>query len=169
MPSVSLSRLLVRLASIALAAAPATAVAEPAVTPCPTAQRSDAALADLDLPVDTGALATADAQAALGRSLAHALVSMRPIDATHTATTWALADDVVRRGAVAAALEWWFPLVGDDVILDHLSRDDSAAVRVACARAAWLRRATGGDPGVLSRLATDPDEQVRAIAQIASR
>ena len=101
--------------------------------------------------------------------LALALGRLRPLEATHLASSWALADDPVRRSAVANALEWMFPLVGDDLVLDHLSRDRDPKIRFACARAAWVRRSTGGDHGVLDRLADDPDPEVRAIAIKARR
>jgi hypothetical protein len=91
---------------------------------------------------------------------------MRPITATHLAATWALSDDPVRRLALAHALEWAFPLVGDGMVLDHLSRDADPAVRVAVARAAWVRRAGrhGDGDAILARLADDPDPSVRAVA-----
>jgi hypothetical protein len=52
-------------------------------------------------------------------------------------------------------------------VIDHLSRDDDPAIRAAAARAAWARRQTGGDTGVLARLSHDPDPQVRAVAASA--
>ena len=83
--------------------------------------------------------------------------------ATHLAATWSLSDDPLRRLAVAHALEWTFPLVGDALVIDHLSRDADPQVRAASARAAWARR-PGGDPGVLARLSLDPDPAVREVA-----
>ena len=56
-----------------------------------------------------------------------------------------------------------FPLVGDALVIDHLSRDADPQVRAASARAAWARR-PGGDPGVLARLSADPDPEVREVA-----
>src|SRR5438105_4990149 len=108
--------------------------------------------------------ATASVAAADPRALALELSEMKPIAATHLATTLALSTDVTRRAAIARALEWEFPLFGDGAILDYLSYDDSPAIRAACARAAWARRARGGDLGVLARLADDPDPDVRSIA-----
>jgi hypothetical protein len=108
--------------------------------------------------------ASASIAAANPRDLALELSSMKPIAATHLATTLALSPDLARRAAIAKALEWEFPLFGDGAILDHLSRDESPAIRAACARAAWVRRARGGDLGVLARLADDPDPDVRSIA-----
>lgn len=105
--------------------------------------------------------ASASIAAADPRQLAVELSDMKPIAATHLATTLALSPDIARRTAIARALEWEFPLFGDDAILDHLSRDESPAIRAACARAAWIRRATGD---VLARLAQDPDPDVRSIA-----
>ena len=55
-------------------------------------------------------------------------------------------------------------LLGDGMVIDHLSRDPDPSIRVSCARAAWIRRATGGDPGVLDRLQFDVHPEVRAIA-----
>lgn len=152
MPKVSLKRLLTKLTVIALATAPATPIAY-------ADEVSDAQLA-----VDREHLDEADAALVLGRGLALALDRLRPLEATHLASSWALASDPVRRGAIANALEWMFPLVGDDLVLEHLSRDSDPKIRAACARAAWVRRSTGGDLGVLARLAEDPDPEVRAIA-----
>ena len=74
----------------------------------------------------------------------------------------------MRRLALAHSLEWSFPLVGDEVVLDHLSRDPEPAVRIAIARAAWARRSGDADTGVLARLADDPDPDVRAVAVMPS-
>jgi len=150
MPTVSLKRLLTKLTVIALAAT-ATPVAHAEVT-------------DTTLVVDREQLDVNDAASVLGRWLALALDKMAPLEATHLTATWSLAPDPVRRGAVAHALEWMFPLVGDGLVIDHLSRDPDPNVRAACARAAWVRRSTGGDVGVLARLRDDPDLNVRAIA-----
>jgi hypothetical protein len=49
-------------------------------------------------------------------------------------------------------------------VIEHLSHDPDPQIRAACARAAWIRRATGGDLGVLDRLARDPEPEVAAIA-----
>lgn len=99
-----------------------------------------------------------------GRQLAVLLSDLRPLAATHMATTWALAPEPERRTAVAQALEWPFPLFGDAAIIEHLSHDPEPVIRAACARAAWARRTTGGDSGVLARLVDDPDPEVRGIA-----
>lgn len=117
-----------------------------------------------DQTIDTGGVDELDAAATLGRGLALALSEMRPLGATQLASSWALSEVPMRRLAVAHALEWTFKLVGDDLIIDHLSRDDDPTIRREAARAAWVRRAAGGDPGVLARLAEDPDPHVRAVA-----
>jgi len=156
MRKVSLKRLLTKLTVLALAATPAT-------TPIAYADE----VTDVKLAVDREHLNDTDAAIVLGRGLALALDRLRPLEATHLASSWALAADPVRRGAVANALEWMFPLVGDALVLDHLSRDPDPKIRAACARAAWVRRSTGGDLGVLDRLASDPDPAVRAIAEQA--
>jgi hypothetical protein len=96
-----------------------------------------------------------------------ALGQLRPLSATHLAATWSLSEDPLRRLAVGHALEWPFALVGDALVIDHLSRDEDPAIRAASARAAWSRRLTGGDAGVLERLSRDPDPEVRAIAASA--
>jgi len=171
MSKVSLRRLLSKLTVLALstgAAAPALAAEVPPPAPAREAIDDDADLATT-LPIDREHLDARDAACALGRGLALALAGMRPLSATHLAATWALADDGTRRLALAHALEWTFPLVGDGVILDHLSRDPEPPVRAAVARAAWVRRAAGGDPGVLARLADDPDPEVRAIVARSQR
>ncbi|MEJ7601786.1 MAG: hypothetical protein WKG01_28065 [Kofleriaceae bacterium] len=152
MSKVSLRRLLSRLTALALAASPATAGA--------TELRIAEELA-MEHEIDRELIDAEDAAAALGRGLALALTELRPIVGTHLAASWAISTDGLRRLAVANALEWSFPLVGDDVVIDHLSRDPDPAVRCAVARAAWIR---GADASVLSRLAADPDPQVRSVA-----
>jgi hypothetical protein len=170
MSKVSLRRLLSRLAALALSTSSATSFIGPAAAAPPEA--GDAADIDVDeddadldasLPIDREQLEARDAAAALGRSLALALGELRPLTATHLAATWSLSSDPLRRLAVAHALEWTFPLVGDALVIDHLSRDADPQVRAASARAAWARR-PGGDPGVLARLSLDPDPEVREVA-----
>lgn len=156
MRKISLVRLLSKLAILAATASPALASPNDRVIPDP--------LLVCDGFIDAEQVDRRDAAALLGRNLAIALDRMEPLEATHIVSTWALSPDPLRRIGVARALEWQFPLVGDAVVLDHLSRDPDPAIRVACARAAWIRRATGGDPGVLDRLAHDLDPAVRAVA-----
>lgn len=175
MSKVSLRRLLSRLAAVALstsatsASAAGAAAVDPGREPPARADRVGNDLEDSDgdldasLSIDPGQLQARDAAAALGRSLALALGELRPLTATHLAATWSLSDDPLRRLAVAHALEWTFPLVGDALVIDHLSRDADPQVRAASARAAWARR-PGGDPGVLARLSLDPDPEVREVA-----
>ena len=100
--------------------------------------------------------------------LAISLEQMAPLPATYTACQWALSPDAAQRATIATALERSFRLVGDSVILDHLSRDPSTEIRLAVARAAWLRRPAVADE-VLARLADDPSPEVREVAQLASR
>jgi len=165
MPKISLRRLLTKLTVLALSTTAAT------VAEARTAEREECAECDDDLDpaltIDREHLDAGDAALTLGRGLAQALGELRPIVATHLASSWALSTDPVRRLAVANAMEWQFPLVGDDVVIDHLSRDDDPQIRAAAARAAWSRRTAGGDPGVLARLLEDPDPDVRAIAKSA--
>lgn len=167
MSKVSLRRLLSRLTALALST---TAVGPAAAEPCrDTADQTGRDVEDDDgdldasLTIDRGPVAARDAAAELGRSLALALGELRPLTATHLAATWSLSEDPLRRLAVAHALAWTFPLVGDALVIDHLSRDADPEVRAASARAAWARR-PGGDPGVLARLSVDPDPQVREVA-----
>jgi len=75
-----------------------------------------------------------------GRTLAVALEHMNPFDATHAAATAALSPETSVRRGIAEALAW-VGLVGDDVVLDHLARDDDEGVRAAAARAVDARRA----------------------------
>jgi hypothetical protein len=173
MSKVSLRRLLSKLTVVALSAAtPAIASALPdaprAATSGDVSVDEDADL-DATLPIDRECLDARDAATTLGRKLALALANMRPLSATHLASTWALSDDTTRRLALAHSLEWAFPLVGDAVVLDHLSHDPEVEIRAAVARAAWVRRTAGGDPGVLDRLAHDPDPDVRAIVARSQR
>ena len=104
-----------------------------------------------------------------GRGLAFTLSRAPALVATELAARWAVSSDPARRLAIADALGWGFRLVGDDVMIDHLSRDPDPVIRRAAARAAWTRQATGGDDHVLERLADDPDLDIRCIACIAIR
>jgi hypothetical protein len=164
MSKISLRRLLTKLTVLALSTTAAT-VAEARPERC--SECEDDAELDPALAIDHSCMDTHDAALTLGRGLAQALGEMPPLDATHLAASWALSDDPIRRHAVASSLEWQFRLVGDDLVIDHLSRDDDPAIRAAAARAAWSRRTVGGDPGVLARLVDDPDPDVRAIAKSA--
>jgi hypothetical protein len=193
MSKASLRRLLSKLTALALSTSTVgPAAAEPArAAPGldapdsgdagdPGGDEVDDADFDASVPIDRGHLDVHDAAAVLGRKLALAMgpagltgaprgtgrapPGLRPLSATHLAASWSLAADPLRRLAVAHALEWVFPLVGDALVIDHLSRDPDPAVRVAAARAAWARRHTGGDLGVLARLSHDPDPAVRAVA-----
>jgi hypothetical protein len=155
MRAVPIRRLLAKLAVIAVAAAAPAAQAQ---------IRLDDDMLDAHRPVHLGTLAADTAAVTLGRHLALALAEVQPLEATRLAATWSLSRDAIRRRAVAEALEWPFALVGDAVMLDHLSRDHDPAIRAASARAAWARRGRGGDAGVLARLVDDPDPEVRAIA-----
>ena len=165
MSTVPLRRLLSKLTALALTTAPAVATAEP-VREVAALDADDIEL-DASLPIDREQLDAEDAASALGRSLALALAEVRPLSATYLAASWSLSSDAVRRLAVAHALEWTFPLVGDALVIDHLSHDGDPAIRAAVARAAWARRHTGGDLGVLARLSSDPDPAVRAVATSA--
>jgi hypothetical protein len=166
MSNVSLRRLLSKLTALALSASPvALAGAEPA--PEVSALDSDDSDLDASLPIDREHLDAQDAASALGRTLALALAELRPLTATHLAATWSLSPDPLRRLAIAHALEWSYPLVGDALVLDHLSRDGDPEIRAAVARAAWVRRHSGADADVLARLSQDPDPMVRAVATAA--
>jgi hypothetical protein len=165
MPQVSLRHLIAKLTALALSTtAVGAATAEPVRG---STSSTDDEVLRADLAIDPGQLDPYDAASALGRGLALALSEMRPLSATHLAATWSLSADPIRRLAVAHALEWTFQLFGDAIVIDHLSHDADAAIRLAAARAAWVRRASGGDLGVLARLADDPDPEVRHVAEKA--
>ena len=154
MSKVSLRRLLSRLTALALSASPAVAGASEPV------RIVEELVLDVG-EIDRELIDDEDAAAALGRGLALALTEVRPLVGTQLAASWATSPEPLRRLAIANALEWAFPLVGDALVIDHLSRDADPAVRCAAARAAWIR---GCEPTVLDRLATDPDPQVRIVA-----
>lgn len=163
MPKVSLRRLLTRLTAIALSTtAVSAASADDATTPL--VQEAVELELTADLPIDPDFIDPPDAAIALGRSLALAVARMRPIDATHLITTWALSDDPMRRLAVAHSLEWQFKLVGDSVVIEHLAQDPDPLIRMEIARAAWARRGVADVYGALARLIEDPDPDVRAVA-----
>jgi hypothetical protein len=168
MRHISLRRLLSKLTVLALSASPLASAATVSKGNTPRIEEDDIDLED-DSPIDREHVGEHDAAIMLGRGLATALSELPALDAIHLATTWALSADHVRRTAVAHSLEWMFPLVGDSIIIDHLSRDADPEIRAATARAAWIRRSTGGDPGVLERLTHDSDPEVRSIALHARR
>lgn len=157
MSKVSLRRLLSRLTALALSASPAAAGATGSIEPV----RMVDALALEVGEIDRELIDDADAAAALGRGLALALTELRPLAGTQLAASWAVSPEPLRRLAIAHALEWAFPLVGDALVIDHLSRDDDPSIRAAAARAAWIR---GCEPTVLDRLTRDPDPHVRSVA-----
>jgi hypothetical protein len=168
MSNVSLRRLLSKLTALALSASPVGA-AGAVLAPEVSALDADDSDLDASLPIDREHLDAHDAALALGRGLAQALAEMRPLWATHLAATWSLSPDPLRRLAMAHALEWSHPLalVGDALVLDHLSHDGDPQIRAAVARAAWARRQSGADEEVLARLSHDPDPTVRAVAMAA--
>ncbi len=131
MSKVSLRKLLSKLTAIALS----TSAVGPAIAADDTNDDLDS-----ELRIDVEQVDPHDAGAALGRTLAFAAEGLRPFEATELVATWASSDDPVRRLAVAHALEWAFPLVGDALALEHLSRDADPLVRGAAARAARVRR-----------------------------
>jgi hypothetical protein len=98
-----------------------------------------------------------------GHALAIRLQQAHPLDATRIAATDATDATVEVRRALADALTWSFPLVGDALIIDHLAGDPDPEVRLAAARAAHARRATGG-LAILERLTHDADASVREAA-----
>lgn len=162
---IPLRRLLSKLTVLALSASSASAGATHSPIGEVTAE-FDREIEE-DLPIDREHIDADDAAVVLARGLAQALSEMRQLDAIHLATSWTLSADPLRRAAVARSLEWSFHLLPDGLILDHLSRDPDPQIRGACARAAWIRRASGVDPAILNRLADDPDPEVRAIAMRA--
>jgi hypothetical protein len=139
MRMISLRRLLSKLTVLALASSPAAATAEPTSRAQCSSDGEDGDL-DSDLPIDREHVNPRAAAAMLGRTLAQALVELRPLAATHLATTWALSEDCLRRAAIAHALERVFPLFGDRAIVAHLAGDSEPYVREVALRAASVRR-----------------------------
>jgi len=84
-----------------------------------------------------GSFGSIDARASDGHWLALSLADMPQLDATEIACNWALSHHAEKRLALAYALAEPFPLVGDDVVIDHLAHDRVGAVRRA---ARWARR-----------------------------
>jgi CheY-like chemotaxis protein len=79
-------------------------------------------------------------------SLAVQLERMDPFDATAFASTAALDSNIDVRHMLAEALTSTFPLVGDDIVLDHLSVDPDPGVRATAQRAAVARGLRRVDP-----------------------
>jgi CheY-like chemotaxis protein len=79
-------------------------------------------------------------------SLASELQRLDPFDATELAATAALDPEVRIRQLLAEALITPFALVGDDVVLDHLSVDPDPGVRATAHRAAITRGLRRVDP-----------------------
>lgn len=111
-------------------------------------------------------MASADTPEQAAHVLAIALELMTPMDATRAAATIALQPAAATRRALAEALGWVFPLVGDDVVLEHLAGDADPDVGFAVARAAHARRPSLGDE-LLGRLVADPDPRVAHTARFA--
>src|SRR5437764_12972276 len=93
---------------------------------------------------------------------------MRPMDATRALATAATDAAPGVRRAVAEALAWPFTVVGDALALEHLAADDDPEVRIAAARAAHARLATGG-LAVLERLSRGGDPRIRDAAIVRLR
>lgn len=108
-------------------------------------------------------------QETVARELAARLSQLPPLRAMGAAADLALSPEEPERLAIAGALAWEFPLVGDRTVIEHLSRDPAAHVRAAAARAAWLRRSNQLDTEVLRRLLGDDDPDVRNAAWLAVR
>lgn len=108
-------------------------------------------------------------QEVIARELAARLAHLPPLRAMGAAADLALSPEAPERLAIAGALAWKFPLVGDQTMIEHLSRDPAANVRAAAARAAWLRRSNHLDTEVLRRLLGDDDPDVRNAAWLAVR
>jgi hypothetical protein len=159
-PSRGAMRRLITKLVVATLGVPASAAAGEAVEI--EAEAVDDAEVDAALHLATGGEGGAGAHA-----LAILLDHMRPIDATRAAATAALSPRVDVRAAIGEALTWVFPLLGDTVVIDHLSRDTEATVRLAAARAAHARRTHLDDPALLERLSLDPEASVRDAARLA--
>jgi hypothetical protein len=80
-----------------------------------------------------------DRQASESRWLASSLRDMPQLSATEVACSWALSHHATKRLVLALALASPFPLVGDDVVLDHLLNDRVGAVRRAARHARRIR------------------------------
>jgi CheY-like chemotaxis protein len=115
-----------------------------AVPPDADANTDDLDATDSLLDDDPGASDEAPVDIAV--DLGVELRRMDPFDATAFATTAALAPEVRIRHLLAAALVSPFALVGDDVVLDHLSLDPDPDVRATAHRAAIARGLRRIDP-----------------------
>ena len=118
----SLKRTLAKLAVLAMSASPAAAA--PGTTDC-----NDCEL-DASNPIDRDGVDPRVAGTLLGNRLADALAEMKPLDATHLVTTWALSTDRLRRFAVVTALARVAPL-GTRSVLAHLALDPDPDIRAA--------------------------------------
>ena len=78
--------------------------------------------------------------------LALSLSTMPRFAATEIACNWALSHHADKRLALACALAVPFPLVGDDVVIDHLARDRVGAVRRAARAARRIRMRVDEQP-----------------------
>lgn len=72
--------------------------------------------------------------------LAVGLEQLPPLEATAVACEWALSDRADQRLALARALGWAFPLLGDGSVLAHLARDPDPHVQLAAEAAMHVRR-----------------------------
>jgi hypothetical protein len=83
--------------------------------------------------------ASIDHRASAAHWLAQSLRDMRQFAATEIACNWALSHQAAKRLTLAVALASPFPLVGDDVVLDHLAHDRVGAIRRAARYAKRIR------------------------------
>jgi len=134
-----------------------------------TAGTASAASERAPEPTIEGRTASPALQEVVARELAVRLAELPPLRAMGAAADLALSPEAPERLALAGALAWEFPLVGDQTVIDHLSRDPAADVRAAAARAAWMRRTPQLDTDVLRRLLGDEDPEVRNAAWLAIR
>ena len=87
--------------------------------------------------------ASLDGRASESHWLACSLSQMPQLAATEIACNWALSHHADKRLALACALSVPFPLVGDDIVIDHLARDRVGAIRRAARHARRIRMYRG--------------------------
>ncbi len=106
-------------------------------------------------------------RAAAARGLETVLARATPIDRVEIVCQWAASECVAEREAVARALSARVPTLVTDLVIEQLSRDSSASVRLAALRAAasHFDEHPGAYRNVTERLSVDKSRRVRRVAR----
>lgn len=153
-------------AAMLAAGDPAAAFAERGGEPTPAASRPAPRQARLEAEAEH---ADAERRVRLASALPEVLAAMSDLERARFVMSWATSPSGRLRLAMARALRYAPETAGCITAIEHLAGDRDAAVRVAAAEAAWLRRREQPRRliDVLHRLADDEHPFVREVARLA--